>query len=217
MKWLKYQHKFSSGTRTWIWVPLHVEEITEQEIKDSGFLDSITDEYSYSDKYHGIDFEIVDKPPSWVVAREGRRLALAEEAATLAYRKWQDYTHSLTIDGPGWEDCKQCVNATAARDRHGDRVVVNCPLCGQEVFRDTLKYWLMPDDQAAVKLLCSLVEQGARSVKSATRWPVEDEEEEKAFSRLVKLGLASGSVHHQKHEICATLQGATEWQKHKQG
>jgi len=74
----------------------------------------------------------------------------------------------------------------------------------------------MPDDKDAVKLLGSLVEQGPRSVKSKKfRWPVEDKDEEDAYHRLSKLGLAGGSIYQNTYEIHATDSGKAEWLKHK--
>lgn len=219
MKWLKYQHKHSSGRSAWQWKPLD-DNATEESVRDDGILSDITDEYSYSEKYSGIDFEIVDKPPPWVITMFVRAARERLDAAFAENNRWQAYLHETTIDrgnGLGYEECKQCVGATAAPAfNRGADENRPCPSCGREVVRKTLNFWLDPADTDAVKLLGSLVEQGERSVKSKKfRVPVEPGDEEEAYERLGKLGLAGGSSYQNTYKIYATERGKAEWLKHK--
>jgi len=215
MKWLKYQHKFSSGRSAWQWKAVD-NDATEESVREDGMLDDIANEYGYSDKYSGIDFEIVDKAPQWVVLKH---LGIAVERRENANREYVMYKQLLQDNT---EECRQCKDATAAETahykQHGTGVAIKpCPMCGLDILVDTVPFWLMPDDTDAVKLLGSLVEQGQRSVKSKKfRWPVEDEDEEKAYHRLSKLGLVGGSIYQDTYEIHATKSGEAEWLKHKE-
>jgi hypothetical protein len=215
VKWLKYQHKFSSGRSAWQWMPVD-NDTTEESVREDGILDDIVNEYSYSDKYSGVDFHVVDKAPTWVLRQ---KLGYAVERREAANREYALYKELL--EGAAY-DCPQCKDATAAESahykQHGTGVAIKpCPTCGLDILVDTVPFWLMPDDKDAVKLLGSLVEQGPRSVKSKTfRWPVEDKDEEAAYHRLSKLGLAGGSIYQNTYEIHATPSGETEWKKHKE-
>lgn len=215
IKWLKYQHKHSSGRSAWQWKPLRGED--NEEIDDdyvrSEILPGITEQYSYSEKYSGVDYEIVDKAPSWVIAAAVKAAREQLDAATREYREWQSY-----IQDGIYEDCQQCKDASPRDPKApiGAVPVRPCPTCGRDVIVATVPFWLMPEDVAALRLLGSLVEQGQRSVKSRKfRWPVEDKDEEKAYERLSKLGLAGGSCYQNTYEIHATEHGKEEWARHK--
>ena len=66
MKWFKYRHKFSSGPDPeWNYkLYTYGPQAAYEFIQDYG----LTDTYSYSEHYRGIEYEIVDKPdPDWVL------------------------------------------------------------------------------------------------------------------------------------------------------
>lgn len=212
MKWLKYQHKHSSGRSAWQWKAID-DDATEESVRDDGTLSDITDEYSYSEKYSGIDFEIVDKAPRWVIERAVRAAADRRLAAEAEFRRYAN----LIDAADSIEDCKQCIGATPAPEfNRGADECKPCPSCGREVVRKTLNFWLDPADKDAVKLLGSLVEQGERSVKSKKfRMPVEPGDEEEAYERLGKLGLVGGSSYQNTYKIYATKSGEAEWLNHK--
>jgi hypothetical protein len=211
MKWLKYQHKFSSGRSAWKW-QLVDDDIDDEDARH--IVSVLTEEYSHSEKYGGIDYEVVDQAPRWVIA------TLANDAAGRvrdAQRASALYMNALATG----IECPQCEKATPATaehyKQHGTGTEIKpCPLCGREILINTLPFWLLPDDKDAIKLLGSLVEQGKRSVKSKKfRWPVEDEDEEQAYHRLSKLGLVGGSSYQDVREIHATDRGVAEWTRHK--
>jgi hypothetical protein len=64
MPWLKYRHKFAHGKGSWSWRDLgpastfhvHDECISEAE----SIVEELAEEYNFSDKYRGLDFEIID-------------------------------------------------------------------------------------------------------------------------------------------------------------
>lgn len=59
MKWIKYRRKFASGPNDWIYEPIeNIENWDEEGIEE--FIESLHDEYSWSDKYRGVDFDIVE-------------------------------------------------------------------------------------------------------------------------------------------------------------
>lgn len=218
MKWLKYQHKFSSGRHAWEWKPIGdaSKDVVEDVVRE------LASEYDHSDKYGGIDYEVLDVAPEWVIGRELRRAQSRADEACRTLSTWQAYVQDIATGGATFK-CPQCDGA-ASPPKEGyygaHSTVKPCPTCGREVIAATIAFWLMPSDKAAVKLLGSLVEQGARTLKlrhdARFRWPVKGKTEEDAFNRLVKLGLAGGSSYQNTHEIHATKSGEAEWLKHKE-
>jgi len=214
MKWLKYQHKFSSGRSAWQW-QLVDGSVTADEAED--VIRELAEEYNHSDKYSGIDYEIVDQAPRWVIEAKLRE---AGERRLTADDNFRSYANLL--DSGKYFACQQCDTATpATRElyaQHGTGTAIKpCPTCGREILISTLPFWLLPGDHDAIKLLGSLVENGKRSVKSKKfRWPVEDGDEEAAYLRLSKLGLVGGSSYQDVREIYATDRGIAEWAKHKE-
>ena len=214
MKWLKWHHKFSSGCSAWQWRP--VDDDTDADEARS-IVAELANEYDHSEKYGGIDYEVIDKAPSWVLQEQIKTLGDRLTSTDIALKEFV----YLLANG-GVENCKQCESAIVATrehyHKHGTGTEIKpCPTCGREILISTIAFWLMPNDNDAIKLLGSLVEQGKRSVKSKKfRWPVEDKDEEDAYHRLSKLGLAGGSAYQNTYEIHATPRGEAEWLKHKE-
>lgn len=205
MKWLKWHHKFSSGHHAWSWM-LVGDDATEESVTEE-ILPRLAREYEDGEHYRGIDFEIVDSAPEWVIRN---KMGEASNREADAHRDFVKYQRLLVTAVP----CRQCDTARVpTREERGKP----CPTCGRDVFPGSVAFWLMPDDVEAVKLLGSLVVKGPRSRKFRTkfRWPFDSKTEEDAFNRLCKLGLASGSSQHQTVTVEAGAQGAVEWEKHR--
>ena len=208
MKWLKWHHKFSSGHQHWQWNLIDDDE-TEKSVREN-VLAELADEYNHSEHYRGIDFEIIDHAPQWVV--EMKINAVGDKITTLEQLK-QKYL--LLV--PTCIDCQQCAGARAPTDeerrKRSYHEIEHCPTCGRELWAASLDFWLMPSDKAAVKLLGSLVYGGPRTSRSERLKPPVDDE--KAYSRLAKLGLVVGSSYQHKYIVEASERGKVEWAKHK--
>lgn len=205
MKWLKWHHKFSSGHHGWSWMVVS-DDATEESVTEE-ILPSLAREYDDGEHYRGIDFEIVDNAPEWVIFE---KIGEAAEREAAALREQAKYKRLMMTAEP----CRQCAAARApTREERGKP----CPTCGRDVFPGSVPFWLMPDDVEAVKLLGSLVVKGPRTRKFRTRfrWPFDSKTEEDAFNRLCKLGLASGSTQYSTVTVEAGAQGAVEWEKHR--
>lgn len=66
--WIKYKHGFASGQdREWSY-----QEFNGYNLKDDleEAVEYIESEYDWSDKYRGIEYEVVDLPPKSVIADE---------------------------------------------------------------------------------------------------------------------------------------------------
>jgi len=62
--WLKYKHKWAwGGDKEWC-----CKDIGGLDVNEA--LKEITDEYSYSDKYRGVDYEVVEIPSSEIIKKE---------------------------------------------------------------------------------------------------------------------------------------------------
>jgi hypothetical protein len=64
MKFIKYRHTFSYGHgNDWEIEPLyHAEDFDVFEECVQDFVESLEAEYGYSDKYRGLEYEILDNP-----------------------------------------------------------------------------------------------------------------------------------------------------------
>ena len=61
MKFLKYTHRWASGHETWEYKLLtYTDEVDEDVLEEQ--IDTMENENSWSDKYRGIKYEIVDYP-----------------------------------------------------------------------------------------------------------------------------------------------------------
>jgi hypothetical protein len=66
--WLKYRHKFSSGSGgEWSWKILSFDDTVPSKdiLKDT--LTEIRQEYEWSEQYRGVEHEVVSVPPQEVI------------------------------------------------------------------------------------------------------------------------------------------------------
>lgn len=207
MKWLKWHHKFSSGNQYWQW-KLVADDVTEESAREE-ILPELADQYSHSEHYRGIDFEVVDHAPRWVL--EQKLHAIGGEVVELQ-KLLQTYADLVS----SCIDCQQCARARAPTVDEYQLIVsrerVHCPTCGREVLRSTLDFWLMPSDKAAVQLLGRIVKRSPIVTKTERTVPKKDEA---ALARLSKLGLVTGSFYRGKNTLEASKRGEEEWVKHE--
>lgn len=92
--WLRFKHKFAHGTeKHWTWQPLGAEKPTKDELEGSTF-DGICSEYIYSDKYRGIDYDVLplsEVPDEVIEVIVKRHL----EACTYHRTKGSEYAQEL--------------------------------------------------------------------------------------------------------------------------
>jgi hypothetical protein len=90
--WLRYKHKWASGIdRKWLWKYLG-ENVKDSLVQE--FLGQINDEHSWSDKYRGIDYDIVKHPPSDILQDKIKSC----EKSLQAYTKHLEYLNNLLVD-----------------------------------------------------------------------------------------------------------------------
>ena len=77
MIWLKYRHKFAYGGDNYNWMDVswlvedgQSKDDLEKKHLEYRVIDELKDEYSYSDKYRGIDYELFDAPPLEIIKEE---------------------------------------------------------------------------------------------------------------------------------------------------
>jgi hypothetical protein len=210
MKWLKWHHKFSSGHQSWQW-KLIADDVTEKSAREE-ILPELADEYNHSEHYRGIDFEIVDYAPPWVVDMKIKAIE-ADISSLMVTRGRYVHLRSTSVA------CQQCTGARAPTDEErrvrSYREIECCPTCGRELWMATLNFWLMPNDREAVKLLGELVEKGPRARKGHDIDVEQLVKNKAALHRLLKLGLVSSSWHMDKVTLEASKRGKDEWAKHK--
>ena len=82
--WMRYRHKFAYGTgKEWSWRDLGDVTPDKAKVYAEDECAEICEEYNHSDKYRGVDYEIVDLPPPEVIQR------LANEAKDKS-RRWAE-------------------------------------------------------------------------------------------------------------------------------
>lgn len=70
--WMKYRHKWSSGTdREWTWIDIW-NNTSKDMLED--ILHELSEKYDYSEHYRGIDYELAEYPPVQVIEREIQNL-----------------------------------------------------------------------------------------------------------------------------------------------
>jgi len=60
MKWLKSRSTSSSGRDRWVYEPLYVIRVSKEMLKDIKYkIDKMADDYSWSEHFRGIEWEII--------------------------------------------------------------------------------------------------------------------------------------------------------------
>jgi len=68
--WLKYKHKHASGIdKEWSWRDLCCSA-KDAKAEAEEALEELAKEYDWSDKYRGMDYEIVEYPPTAIIKEE---------------------------------------------------------------------------------------------------------------------------------------------------
>lgn len=68
-RWFKITHKWACGNVNIEYYLVNDENIKDGEIEE-WWLDEVSNKYSYSDKYRGIDYEQIPVPPrKWLVSK----------------------------------------------------------------------------------------------------------------------------------------------------
>lgn len=62
MKWIKRRSKWAWGCSKWEYVPLYVNKVKEEEMEELGrtYIQPEADNHSFSDKFRGIDWYIIN-------------------------------------------------------------------------------------------------------------------------------------------------------------
>ena len=90
MTYLKYRHTFSSGESTWDYKML--EDYMDPDSDEfEEIIGGLEEAYSWSDKYRGVEHEIIDRPPQEWLDREIKKT----ENSILRLNK---YKRELTSD-----------------------------------------------------------------------------------------------------------------------
>jgi hypothetical protein len=84
MSWLKYRHKFASHAGGWEYreLPEGEDLATVEEV-----LSALAEQYDWSDKYRGLDWWVVDRPPRRVLMEKLDRAERDRKEAEQRYRR----------------------------------------------------------------------------------------------------------------------------------
>src|SRR5271169_6218808 len=104
--WIKYQHGFASHKGNMEW-----RELSEMSESDDieYIVEEIEAEHSWSDKYRGCTYEVVDSAPGWIIKQ---KLDSAENDRHEAVMTIKRLTQMLDSAKP----CPQCNGAEAWRN-----------------------------------------------------------------------------------------------------
>lgn len=95
MKFLKYRHRFASGTEKRFHFRLLDEEEGEYSEEDlESLLEEIKDRYSYSDKYRGIEYWIVDVDD---ISDEDKQRLVEKYSSAIKHRQQCIETYQQTM------------------------------------------------------------------------------------------------------------------------
>jgi hypothetical protein len=88
--WIKYRFNFAYGSSEWH----YREEALAHLVKSKRFvrencLAHLEDEYNYSDKYRGIEFEIVKLPPKEILINKARAARIAAASSLIRAKRYE--------------------------------------------------------------------------------------------------------------------------------
>jgi hypothetical protein len=87
--WMKWHHKWAHGSKEWEWKDLDCSPEDAQTCAQEA-VETLAEEYNWSDKYRGIDYEIVEFPPPEIV------IAYIQKAERLA-KYWAAKSKELAV------------------------------------------------------------------------------------------------------------------------
>lgn len=122
-RWVKYRHKFASGTGAWEWKFDPDGFTTDNDNDDLG--ESLRSEHAWSDKYRGVDIELVEQAPSWVVDAE-----ILD--ATERFRALELRVLALDLDRKLSKACETCGDTKPPELWADRRDFRSCYTCGKE-------------------------------------------------------------------------------------
>lgn len=202
--WLRWRHGFAYGLQSWEWTYFEDNEDTKDEIL--GFIERRAEEYNYSDKYRGIQYDTFPTAPKWVLEAQLRE---AEEDRARAIASYERKVRALTSQTAHAQPCKQCGDAPI-EDNY--QKATKCPYCGRRV--GNLRFLLLPSQKKELTLLRSLVEKGERVGKGNKQLLTKSERA--VYQALIDRGLAGGTYSANEERVFATEKGKIEWAKHKE-
>lgn len=234
--WLRWRSKSSSSAGYWLWEhfpgPLRSWEpgktegldlILRKETRSNveAFLESKSEENSWSEHHRGIEWKLFDDGycPTWVVDQQ---LAELEKNMIAAQASYTRQLSALSIEKVRARGCPQCEGATPWEIT--TKISGNyrpCPYCGLRVLDETMPFWIIPGDLpgsgpeevAAYELLHSLV-TAPRSTKGKIVGLIKHNES-RAMQILVDRGLAGQSCGPEGQATHVHARGKLEWEKHQ--
>lgn len=88
--WIQWRHTFAYGAGEW-----HYKEEAADTLSRSrkfiydNVIDNLQDEYSYSDKYRGIEWKKIELPPKEVLLRKAEAAEITSESCLIRAKRYR--------------------------------------------------------------------------------------------------------------------------------